>query len=388
MWEEQHVLHGIALARASAMSLASEPHGDHDGDHSALQEGNQSERGSPRALRVVAIGGGTGLPVVLRGLADARLHGGGSAAEPAPQLTAIVTVTDDGGNSGHLRRDLGMLPPGDIRNCLAVLAAMPAPLAQLLQHRFTGRHSLSGHAVGSLLIAAMTQMTGDFANAVEQLSRILNVQGRILPSTREDVTLRAEFADGALREGETAIVARRARIKRLSLQRAVRPLPDAIRALVNADAIVVGPGSLYTSVLPNLLIDGIAATMFGVNAVRIYVANLMTEPGETDDLTLEDHLRVIREHVGLDLFDYVLVSRSRLQDPTVIEYGQRGARPIARAPNGARLGDTPVIERDLAWSYTGGKIRHEPAQLARAILDLVAKGRPLRSPAAVMSHIS
>jgi uncharacterized cofD-like protein len=353
--------------------------------HPVSQLGDQPEHHARRALRVVAIGGGTGLPVVLRGLADARIYRDGDTADPAPQLTAIVTVTDDGGNSGHLRRDLGMLPPGDVRNCLAALSAMPEPLTQLLQHRFTGSNGLNGHAVGSLLIAAMTQMTGDFATAVEQLSQILNVRGRILPSTREDVTLRAEFAGGESREGETAIVARGARIKRLSLQRAVRPLPDAIRALVNADAIVVGPGSLYTSILPNLLVDGIAATMFGVDAVRIYVSNLMTEPGETDDFTLEDHLRVIREHVGLNLFDYVLVNRSRLQEPTVVEYAQRGARPIARDPNGALAGAPCVVERDLAWSYSGGKIRHEPGQLARAILDLVAKGRPRRSPAHVVT---
>jgi uncharacterized cofD-like protein len=264
---------------------------------------------------------------------------------------------------------------------------MPEPLTQLLQHRFTGNHSLNGHAVGSLLIAAMTQMTGDFATAVEQLSQILNVQGRILPSTREDVTLRAEFASGESQEGETAIVARRSRIKKLSLQRAVRPLPDAIRALINADAIIIGPGSLYTSILPNLLVDGIAATMSGVDAVRIYVANLMTEPGETDELTLEDHLRVIREHVGLDLFDYVLVNRTQLKEPMVVEYAQRGARPVERHPSGM-IGGTPVIERDLTWSYAGGKIRHEPSQLARAILDLVAQGRPRRPQTPAISHVS
>ncbi len=347
--------------------------------------GNQPEQ-APRPLRLVAIGGGTGLPVVLRGLAAG--HPDREGSEPAPQLTAIVTVTDDGGNSGHLRRDLGMLPPGDVRNCLAALAAMPEPLTQLLQHRFTGSHSLSGHSVGNLLIAAMTQMTGDFATAVEQLSRMLNVHGRILPSTREDVTLRAEFASGEYQEGETAIVARRSQIKRLSLQRAVRPLPDAIRALVNADAIIVGPGSLYTSILPNLLVDGIAATMFGVNAVRIYVANLMTEPGETDELTLEDHLRVIRDHVGLNLFDYVLVNRRQLVEPMVVEYAQRGARPVERNPDDERLAGTPVVERDLTWSFAGGKIRHEPGQLARAILDLVAQGRPRHSRSAALTRVS
>jgi uncharacterized cofD-like protein len=339
---------------------------------------NRPQPWPQRALRIVAIGGGTGLPVVLRGLSAAG-EGEGDASAVERQLTAIVTVTDDGGNSGRLRRDLGMLPPGDIRNCLAALAAQPAPLAELLRHRFTGSHSLDGHAIGNLLIAAMTQITGDFPAAVEALSRILNVRGRILPSTREDVTLRAEFDGGERCEGETAIVARRARIKRLWLERPVRPLPDAVQALVNADAIIVGPGSLYTSILPNLLVDGIAATMYGVNAVRIYVANLMTEPGETDDLSLEDHLRVMREHVGLNLFDYVLVNRGPLQPPVVVEYAERGARPVARTSVESWADGVAVVERDLAWSYDGGKIRHEPAQLARAILDLVAQGRPRRA---------
>jgi uncharacterized cofD-like protein len=362
------------------MSFVAQP------DTSSRSHTTTVEPAARRPLRLVAIGGGTGLPVVLRGLSRAGMTEDGS--EPTTQLTAIVTVTDDGGNSGDLRRDLGILPPGDIRNCLAALAAMPEPLTQLLQHRFTGDHSLSGHAVGSLLIAAMTQMTGDFALAVDQLSQILNVQGRILPSTREDVTLRAEFASGESQEGETAIVARRTPIKRLSLQRPVRPLPDAIRALVNADAIVVGPGSLYTSILPNLLVDGIAATMSGVDAVRIYVANLMTEPGETDEMSLEDHLRVIREHVGLNLFDYVLVNRTQLKEPMVVEYAQRGARPVARHGGTQLLGDTPLIERDLTWSYGGGKIRHEPGQLARAILDLVAQGRPRRPHQRPFVHVS
>jgi uncharacterized cofD-like protein len=256
------------------------------------------------------------------------------------------------------------------------MAALPAPVSQLMHHRFGGSHSLSGHAVGNLLIAAMTEITGDFATAVDALSGIFNVRGRILPSTREDVTLRAEFDSGEHCEGETAIVSRRGRIKRLSLHRRVRPVPEAIQALINADAIVVGPGSLYTSVLPNLLVDGIAATMHGVNAVRIYVANLMTEPGETDDMSLDDHLRVIRDHVGMNLFDYVLVNRTPLQSPSLAAYASRGARPVTRHAGRSSVDGAAVVERELAWSYDRGKIRHDPAQLAGAILDLVRRGRP------------
>jgi uncharacterized cofD-like protein len=325
------------------------------------------------------MGGGTGLPVVLRGLL--QLAGPHPRWRVPPHLTAIVTVTDDGGNSGRLRRDLGMLPPGDVRNCLAALAAVPDAMEQLLQYRFTGANSLNGHAVGNLLLAAMTQMTGDFAAAVDQLSRLLNVRGRVLPSTRENVTLKAEFEGGEQREGETAITARRAAIKRMWLARSARPLPDAIRALVNADAIVVGPGSLYTSVLPNLLIDGVAATLSGVNAVRIYVANLMTEPGETEGFSLQDHLRILHDHVGMHLFDYVLVNHRPLAPATVADYGRRGARPVHVDASEWLDTGVRIVERDLASSYDGRKIRHAPGPLGRAILDVISQGRPCHAPA-------
>jgi uncharacterized cofD-like protein len=272
----------------------------------------------PRAAspwpRVVAIGGGTGLPSLLRGLRGLIYPRAGAEREKPGRecLTAIVTVTDDGGSSGRLRRELGILPPGDVRNCLAALAPDDSQLAALLQHRFTGENDLSGHPVGNLVLAALTQMTGEFQSAIEGLADLLRLRGRVLPSTDEDVMLRAEFHGGEMLRGETAIAARGRPIKRLWLERSVRPLPETVRALINANVIVVGPGSLYTSILPNLLVDGIASTISGVDAVRIYVANLMTEPGETDGFTLDDHLDAIREHVGFDLFDYVLVNRRPL----------------------------------------------------------------------------
>jgi uncharacterized cofD-like protein len=319
--------------------------------------------------RIVAIGGGTGLPSVLSGLADAlyedALDGVGNDL-----LTAVVTVTDDGGSSGRLRRELGVLPPGDIRNCLAALSDRSL-LTELLQHRFTGEGALAGHAVGNLVIAALAEITGDFADAVERLSTILPLRGRVLPSTRENVTLRAEFELGTAESGETAIVARRSRILRLSLDRHVRPLPETIRALINADAIVVGPGSLYTSVLPNLLIGGIASTISGVRATRIYVANLMTEPGETDGLSLEDHLEVIREHVGADLFDYVLVNAGPVDNTVVKRYAREGAMPLTYTSGRPLPGGAQLVERFFAGTYGGGKLRHAPGPLAEAILDLV-----------------
>jgi uncharacterized cofD-like protein len=326
---------------------------------------------------IVAIGGGTGLPVVLQGLRLVlRQEGVTDRRSLTDCLTAIVTVTDDGGSSGQLRRDLGILPPGDARNCLAALAEAPSVLTSLLQHRFSGAHGLHDHPVGNLMLAALTEMTGDFQTAVQRLAELMQVSGRILPSTAESVHLRAEFAGGETEGGETAIVAHARRIKRLWLDHEVRPLPETIRALVNADAIVIGPGSLYTSILPNLLVGGVASTISGVNAVRIYVANLMTEPGETDGYSLEDHVRAIREHVGADLFDYILVNRAPIDAASTTPYARRGSVPVHYDCSQLFIGGALIVERDLAWEISGGKIRHAPPDLARAILELLNQGRP------------
>lgn len=339
-------------------------------------------RAQPSSLlwpHFVAIGGGTGLPVVLRGL-RASLFSAEAVGENVPPrdcLTAIVTVTDDGGSSGRLRRELGILPPGDVRNCLAALAPDDSRLAALLQHRFIGANGLSGHSVGNLLLAALTQMTGDFQVAVQELAQLLDLQGCVLPSTAESVVLKAEFQGGETIQGESAIISQGKRIKRLGLDRPVRPLPEALRALINADAIVIGPGSLYTSILPNLLVDGIASTLSGVNAVRIYVANLMTEPGETDRFTLEDHLTAIHEHVGLDLFDYVLVNWRRITPAVAAEYASRGSIPVQCSGTNVLPAHARFVGRDLAWQADGAKIRHAPRDLGRAILELARAGRPI-----------
>jgi uncharacterized cofD-like protein len=320
--------------------------------------------------------------VVLRGLSEVLREASRNAPIAATQdhLVAIVTVTDDGGSSGVLRQQLGVLPPGDARNCLAALAQGPSPFVEMLQHRFSGATPLVGHPVGNLLLAALTQMSGNFAVAVEQLSEVLDLFGRVYPSTLENVSLAAEFSDGHVVCGETAIVGRHAPIKRLCLERQVRPLPEALRALVNAELVVVGPGSLYTSVLPNLLVDGIASTISGLNAVRIYVANLMTEPGETDGFTIDDHLRVIREHVGYELFDYVLVNDRAVDDHVVAQYAERGSVPVPDAGRYPAAGFAKVVRRPLASELRGDKIRHAPAELARAILELAEAGRPGDAP--------
>jgi uncharacterized cofD-like protein len=202
----------------------------------------------------------------------------------------------------------------------------------------------------------------------------------VLPSTAELVTLHAEFQSGEIIRGETAIAARGARIKKLSLEPAVRPVPEAVRALINADVIVVGPGSLYTSILPNLLVGGMASTMAGVRAVRIYVANLMTEPGETDGYSLEDHLTAIRVHVGFDLFDYVLINCRPINPSVAAKYARQGSLPIQPCLDASLGPQTSVIERDLAWEVTDGKLRHGPAELASAILEMARAGRPAAIP--------
>lgn len=326
-----------------------------------------------RPHRIVALGGGTGLPAVLEGLAELAAEKG--ETDPCA-ITGIVTVTDDGGSSGRLREQYGMLPPGDARNCLVALTRRDSQFKHLLQHRLTDRPGVVGHPVGNLLLAALTQATGDFSQAVAQLGDMIGSRGRVLPSTTENVRLRAELECGETINGETRIVGHASRVRRLSLEPRPRPMPEVVAAIVNADAIVVGPGSLYTSVLPNLLIPGVAATIHGVNAVRIYVANLMTEPGETDFYTLDDHLRVIREHTGFDLFDYILVNRRPIDNDAARLYAERGSEPVVTEPLLRHAGNAQVVECDLAIEWGGKKIRHHPASLARAIRALVSAGRP------------
>jgi len=325
--------------------------------------------------RIVALGGGTGLPVVLGGLAEAlqATVGEESLTLWRDSLAAIVTVTDDGGSSGRLRRELGMLPPGDIRNCLAALSSDSA-FKRLLAHRFDAPTAFDGHAVGNLMLAALTQMTGSFAAAIDEMATLLQARGRVYPSTIEDVTLQAEMATGEIVEGETAIVQHPAQIRRLRLARHVRPWPDALRALINADAIVVGPGSLYTSVLPNLLVDGVASTLSAVRGVRIVVMNLMTQPGETDGMSLDDHLRVLQEHTDRDLFDYVLVNRTQPTGAQLARYRSEGAELIEWEGPLPSAGGAEVIEADLL-DMDSDKMRHDSHKLAAAIVEIARNWR-------------
>ncbi len=254
-----------------------------------------------RGFRVVALGGGTGLSTLLRGLKEhvtRRIEDHVSPERPVADLAAIVTVTDDGGSSGRLRRENRILPPGDIRNCMVALSKDEALLGRLFQYRFHAGHGLIGHNFGNLFLAALTHVTGDFTEAIRVSSKVLAIRGRIFPSTLSNVHLVATLENGRVVHGETRITASRAPIKKLKLStRGVRPLPKAVEAIKQADLILLGPGSLYTSILPNLLIPEIASAIAKSKAPRVYIANLMTQPGETAGYALADHLRAIQKHV-------------------------------------------------------------------------------------------
>ena len=329
-------------------------------------------------MRVVAIGGGTGLATLLRGLKPHVRPPAGHAPRPpaVSRLTAIVTVTDEGGSSGRLRRDFGMLPPGDIRNCLVALAEDEQLLTRLFTYRFSGSGSLAGHSFGNLFLAALTHLTGDFAKAVRLSSEVLAVRGEIFPSTLSDVHLKARLADGRTLHGEAPINQTSVPIRRLDLvPRGARALPDALAAIDEADLITLGPGSLYTSLIPNLLVRGIATHIACARARKVFIANLMTQPGETRDHTASDHLRAIQEHArGRRLFDCVVLSNQSISPAMQKRYAAEGAAPVLNDLDEVRrLGVTPIITPLLE---KGRVARHAPGRLARLVLRLGREGKP------------
>ena len=330
--------------------------------------------------RIVAIGGGTGLPNVLRGLRPV-LFGSvepGQRTANRDRLVAVVATSDDGGSSGKLRAEFNMIPPGDIRNCLAALSDNHQLIADLFQYRFDCGDGLNGHALGNLVLTALADVTQDFAQAVELAARVVGAQGTVLPVTSEVVTLVAEFEDGRVLSGETAISAGGGRIRQLSLL-PERPqcLPDSSHALLKADVIVAGPGSLYTSILPPLLVPELRDALHKTAATRIFVANLMTEPGETDDYSALDQLLAIERHLGAQLFDCVVYNTSPVPETLAATYAARGARPVQTGNFELaaleRLGIRP-IGVPLVSEHPAGKIRHHPDRLAAAIIAL-AQGK-------------
>ncbi|MGZ3460989.1 MAG: gluconeogenesis factor YvcK family protein, partial [Archangium sp.] len=260
-----------------------------------------------RPTRIVAMGGGTGLPMVLRGLARRAEP---KLGEPGLDITAVVAMSDDGGSSGRLRRTRGALPPGDVRNCLVALAGGKgtSALSEVFQYRFAGKRGLAGHAVGNLLIAALAELKGDFLEAVRVSGELLGVKGRVLPSTTSPVQLVAQMEDATEVVGESNISRAQGRIRKVLLSpRSPPPVDGILEAIHTADLIAIGPGSLYSSVMPNLLVDGVAQALCETRALKVMVANLMTQPGETDGMDCLDHVRAVRDHVG-PVVDVVLVN--------------------------------------------------------------------------------
>jgi len=327
------------------------------GQESGMAEFIYARRSLRRGPRIVVIGGGTGLSVLLKGL-----------KKYTSNLTAIVTVADDGGSSGRLRGELGILPPGDIRNCLVALADKEPLMEELLQYRFL-KGELAGHCLGNLLLAALTGVSGSFDQAVRGLSKVLAVRGQVLPATLSNVTLCAELADGTVVQGESNISRSRGRIKRVFMRpHRCLPLAEALAAIQEADAVVLGPGSLYTSIIPNLLVRGIPEALARTPAVKIYVCNVMTQPGETEGYTGSEHVRAIIAHAG-NFLDYTLLNTGQIPARLRARYRQEGASPVlADLAEVEKLGITAVGE-DLV--YQTDVVRHHPDKLARAVLRLV-----------------
>jgi uncharacterized cofD-like protein len=320
---------------------------------------------------VVALGGGTGLSALLRGLKQhvvPRHDLFPTAKRPIVDLAAIVTVTDDGGSSGRLRRENRILPPGDIRNCMVALSKDEALLSRLFQYRFNAGRGLTGHNFGNLFLAALTHVTGDFAEAVRVSSRVLAIRGRIFPSTVSNVTLEAILENGKRVHGETRITASRSPIRKLMLvPRDVRPLPEAIEAIRAADLIVIGPGSLYTSILPNVLIPDIATAIARSRAPRVYIANLMTQPGETTDYSVAEHLLAIQNHVKPRIVDYVVANRQKVSPAVARRYRRQGASQVNVDVSAFRRTRVKLLLGNLLEEHD--KIRHNSARLARLLLD-------------------
>jgi uncharacterized cofD-like protein len=326
---------------------------------------------SSRGFRVVVLGGGTGLSTLLRGLKQhviRRTDQLPTPERPIADLAAIVTVTDDGGSSGRLRRENRILPPGDIRNCMVALSKDETLLSRLFQYRFHAGHGLRGHNFGNLFLAALTHVTGDFAEAVRESSKVLAIRGRIFPSTLSNVHLVATLSDGTCVHGETRISRSKLPIGKLELvPRRVQPLPGAIEALREADLIIMGPGSLYTSVIPNLLIPEIARTIRRSSATRVYIANLMTQPGETTGYTLSDHLTTIEEHVGRHIVDAVIANRKSISREVARRYRAENAEPVLVDREQVLKLHVKLIAGDLLEEHH--VIRHNSSLLGRLVVD-------------------
>jgi uncharacterized cofD-like protein len=305
------------------------------------------------------VGGGTGLSTLLRGL-----------KEYSSNITAIVTVADDGGSSGRLRREIGVLPPGDIRNCIAALADEEELLTELFQYRFEAGDGLTGHSFGNLFLTAMSKITGDLEQAVVASSKVLAISGRVLPSTLSDVSLWAEMEDGRLIEGESNIPEAKGKIKSIGCMPANPPaLPAVIEAIEEAEYIIIGPGSLYTSIIPNILVPDIRNAIAKADVPRIYICNIMTQPGETEGYSVSDHIREIDRVSKVKLFDAVLVHRKPPTSVSLQRYARKNSHPVyLDRQEIAKLNRRIVMANVMDEDPVRGHVRHSSSQLARVLL--------------------
>jgi uncharacterized cofD-like protein len=323
-------------------------------------------------LKVVSIGGGTGMSSVLQGLKYFARPA--DSATPAVDITAIVTVTDDGGSSGRLRREFDVLPPGDIRNCMVALSEDSALLSRLFQHRFKSGRGLKGHSFGNLFLMALTQIMGDFPDAVKASSEVLNIAGRIYPSTVDNVALEATLVNGATVVGETRISRSKNRIHAIRLlPRKARPLPATLTAIAEADVISFGPGSLFTSVIPNLLVKGIPEAIRSSPALKCCFINLMSQPGETTAFTASDHVRAIHKHAGGKLIDYAVVNVRAITSAAKKRYAREDALPVENDVEALIKLGLKVMAGNLAEH--SNKVRHDSAATAAVLVKLAQEGR-------------
>lgn len=310
-----------------------------------------------KGAKIVAIGGGTGLSMLLKGI-----------KKYTNNITAVVTVGDDGGSSGRLREEMGILPPGDIRNCIAALADDENLITELFQYRFKTGEGLEGHSFGNLFLTALCSITGNMVKAVKESSNVLNIRGVVLPATLDDMKLAAEFDDGTIVKGESNIPEEHKHIKRLFTEPEVcRALPEVIEAILNADLIILGPGSLYTSVIPNLLVSGIVEAIEQSGAKKIYVCNIMTQPGETDNYSVASHVNALISHArGRRIIDAVLVNNS-LPDNISEGYAKSGSIPVRLDMENLAPTGITVVSQKLIQENKQGLVRHSSHRVARAV---------------------
>jgi uncharacterized cofD-like protein len=341
---------------------------------------SQSGSDTMKPFRIVAIGGGTGLSTLLNGLKR-------YAVEPREvEITAIVTVTDDGGSSGRLRREFDVLPPGDIRNCMVALSEDEALMSKLFQYRFSEGRGLKGHSFGNLFLTALTNLTGDFAQAVKVSSEVLASLGRIYPSTNTNVVLEAELEDGSVIKGETKISKSRSRIRRIQLQpRHCRPLPETLAAIEDADLITFGPGSLFTSLIPNLLVDGIVGAIQRSRALTAYFVNLMWQPGETIGFRASDHVEAIHLHAGTQLIDVAVVNTRAITARQRRRYAAQKVRPVDNDVDRLAEMGLQMVTADLLAS--GDSVRHDPRASADVALQLAKRGQLARRRVRVLGEL-